>query len=198
MAVGRTSSTGLPWLVASSDLTNGSDIIYPTSVAGTGVTLLGGQVSFSAATSVSVNGCFTSVYENYRIVISCTTASATNNHYFRLRSAGTDTSTSTYQYVYGRNSSIGTNDAAGGTTTYFPISYSDSSAGSHAALDIFRGNSSGNVGMRGLAYGLDAARSVTYNIGGLCNQATAHDGFTYYPLTGNITGTIRVYGMRNY
>ena len=173
----------------------GMDLITPTSVAGSGVTLSGGEVTFSAATAVSLNGCFTSSYQNYRVVMSLTANSAGGQLQARLRAAGTDTSTSTYKYIYGRNAST-VNDAAGGTTTFWFVTYSDGTTASHGSMDIFRANSSGNAGMRGQTYANDTV-GILYNIGGLCTQATAHDGLTLFPSAGNITGTVRVYGLRN-
>ena len=192
--VARQGTTGpINFSSSSSVLGTGMDLITPTSVVG--ATLSGGEVSFTAATIVSMNGCFTSTYQNYRVVLSQTAQSAGAMNYMRFRAAGADTSTSTYLYVYGRNSST-VNDVVGGTAAQFQTFYADATRASHGTIDIFRANSSANAGIRGQTFGVDGS-FVAYNIGGLCTQATAHDGFTIYPNSGNITGTLRVYGLRN-
>ena len=77
----------------------GYTAVIPTSVAGTGVTLgAAGKVTFSASTAVSVNGCFTSTYDNYLIVVDISATSANSIPQFRLRLAGTDASGATDYY----------------------------------------------------------------------------------------------------
>ena len=183
------------WTFTGSASAPGMDLITPTSVAGSGVTLSGGEVTFSAATSVSLNGCFTSAYQNYRLVLSLTANSAGSTTYIRLRASGSDTSTSTYGYVFSRQAST-VNDVQGGTTTAWALLYSDATKPSQGIVDLFRSNSSGNAGMRGQTFSNDTV-FIQYSVGGLCSQATTHDGFSVYPNTGNITGTLRVYGLRN-
>jgi hypothetical protein len=64
--------------------------VIPTSVAGSGVTLgATGTVTFAASTSVSINGCFSALYSNYRVVIA---GSGTDNldGSLRFRAGGTD------------------------------------------------------------------------------------------------------------
>lgn len=196
MGVGRTSSTGLPWLVASSDLTNGSDIIYPTSVAGTGVTLLGGQVSFSGATSVSVNGCFTNSYSHYRIYADYT-ASSSAVLTCRFRASGTDNSTAVYQV---RGSDI--------TSTLAGIALNDQTS---AAI------TTAQTGGNALVFDCINPQATKYtqcpftsdsslvSVSDLMRTGTfthlaaiSFDGFSLNMASGSITGNLRIYGMRNY
>jgi len=53
-----------------------------------------GKVTYSTATSVSVNGCFSSSYTNYMVVMDYDASSASANLHVRLRASGTDDSTS--------------------------------------------------------------------------------------------------------
>lgn len=198
MAVGRTSSTGLPWLVASSDLTNASDIIYPTSVAGTGVTLLGGQVSFSAATSVSVNGCFTSDYDNYLVQARYVAAAGTPTVNLRMRNAGVDASgAGTYFY---QRLTAGATSVASSQVTDSQARTCDASTSQNVSITEFFGpaltvTTTGKN--RGTIISTAAGIQMNFHDFGH-NVATAHDGFSLYPATSSLTGTLRVYGMRNY
>ena len=67
--------------------TIGMVLMKPTSIAhsGTSATLgANGQVTFTAVTSLSLNGCFTAGFDNY--VVSVRGTSSTNtNLYYRLR-----------------------------------------------------------------------------------------------------------------
>ena len=52
----------------------GLKLIVPSSVTGSGVSVsASGKVTFTAATSISVNGCFSSTYDNYLVVFRGTT-----------------------------------------------------------------------------------------------------------------------------
>jgi hypothetical protein len=55
-----------------------------------------GTVTFTGASSVSLNGVFSSTYDNYRIVFTTTTIS---NIFMRLRVSNADETTSQYVYV---------------------------------------------------------------------------------------------------
>jgi hypothetical protein len=173
------------------------DLITPTSVAGSGVTLSGGQVSMSAATTTSVNGCFTSAYENYQIVIRYQNSSNGPNIFARFRLAGTDAATN-YNYQ---------NLDAGGTsvTTGRSSSQAEGLIASGGAI----GNPDELIVMNVSGPALAAATSVFSNNAGTLSgiymritamrhtTATAYDGITISQSAGTLTGTLRVYGLRN-
>lgn len=167
--------------------------IIPTSVAGTGVTLAtNGKVSFATATSVSINGCFTSEFENYRVVVDISTTSTSNGGGFRLRASGTDNSASYLgRQSYGTGSSWAT---AAYSTSSFP--YAAISATEHFL--VFDINAPAlarptRVQLVGSAFAGTTATADTF-INGKHNVSTAYDGFTLVPSTGNITGSLVVYG----
>jgi hypothetical protein len=79
----------------------GLKLLVPTSVAvGSGSASIGtaGQVTFTGASSVSINGVFSSTYDSYRIMFHVTSASANNYPILRLRASGTDNSSSNYNF----------------------------------------------------------------------------------------------------
>ena len=67
-------------------------------VSGAGLDLIVTQ-SFSAVSSVSVNNCFSSTYQNYRVLIDIDSSSALATTTIRMRAAGSDDSTSNYRTV---------------------------------------------------------------------------------------------------
>ncbi len=85
-------------------LSGGLVPIVPTSVAvgsGTGTANANGQVTFTTASSVSLNGVFSATYKNYLVIFNEDTASTTSAIQFRMRLAGTDNSTaSSYRTQY--------------------------------------------------------------------------------------------------
>ena len=79
----------------------GLKLIVPTSVAGSGVSVSAtGKVTFTAATTVSVNGCFTSSYDNYLIVMRMKASSGNPNIQVRMRASGSDATGSNYTRQY--------------------------------------------------------------------------------------------------
>lgn len=79
----------------------GLKLLVPTSVAvGSGTASIGtaGQVTFSSASSVSLNGVFTSTYDNYFVIYQGSFTTAANTS-LRLRSAGSDLSSALYRYA---------------------------------------------------------------------------------------------------
>ena len=182
------------WTFNGSSAAPGMDLITPTSVAGSGVTLSGGQVSFTAATAVSVNGCFTTTYDNYLLRFNGV-SSADTNCTLRMRASGTDNSAASYGYslLQGVSGAASSSQATGQTSVQQALINTE---GFHAAIDVyspalaantrFQSNGGKNTGTPYLAAFL-----------GFHAVASAFDGLTVLPASGNITGSLRIYGLRN-
>ena len=167
-------------------------LITPTSVAGTGVTLSGGQVSIAAATTASINGCFTATYDNYVIFLSATlSAEAALN--FRLRVAGVDSSAA----IYSRNYFLARAVVTGGATAN--ATAQTLNLGESTALQVFKLEVFGPaIAAYTHTFTQNKNSYTELNIQGMSHAAaTAYDGFTLFPASGTFTGTLRVYGLRN-
>jgi hypothetical protein len=154
--------------------------------------------SFSAVSSVSLNGCFTSTYDNYKIVYQLTT-SVDANVLFRFRVAGVDASGANY---VAQSSILATGSwtslQSTGNDTDFLISVTDPAGTpeSHGDLTIGQPHDSVDSIVYGVTFG--AKTGVTSGApivqGGKLDNGTSYDGFTLFPNTGTMTGTLRVYG----
>lgn len=169
--------------------------VIPTSVAGTNTSLSGATVTTAAATSASVNGCFTSDFDHYVIVWENTRSSAGGDVQMRLRAGGTD-NTTVSSYIAVRNFVNGTtNSAATTTTTFWTIDAGASTPSiSRGRLELF------SPALAVVTSGISNAHNngSYFYTGGLHHTATsAFDGFTFIPAAGTLTGTIRVYGYNN-
>jgi hypothetical protein len=175
----------------------GMDLITPTSVAGTGVTLSGGQVSFSAATSVSVNGCFTSAYDTYRIVMYGGASAIGIGVDARMRLSGTDNTTAnSYIRTFVRGVSAAASAAIITGTSFSNIAHTDTDIWS-SNFDIMRPAIASMTGFSGMFAGSSNVSSdYVAAFGGRHNQTVAYDGITIIPQSGNITGVMRIYGLR--
>jgi hypothetical protein len=110
-----------------------------------------------------------------------------------MRASGTDASGANYdtQLTINAATTIANARTTGATSGYFGYASSDhfSTINMHspalAAITYYFSN---------VVYG-PAINSVI--VAGRHTSATAYDGFTFIPGSGNLTGKLRVYGMRN-
>lgn len=170
--------------------------IVPTSVAvgsGTGTANATGQVTFTTASSVSLNGVFTSSYKNYVIVFNEDTASATAAIQFRMRLAGTDNSTASSYITQWIRATSTTVTAAKDTLSYGQL---DVSAGTQtfSTLTVF------NPAIASATFFTNLSNTQTtgyVEVAALThNQATAYDGISFISASGTFTGTVSVYGYK--
>jgi hypothetical protein len=181
----------------SDSLQPGMVLVTPTSVAGTGVTLSGAVVTLSATGSASVNGCFTSTYANYYLVFSAIAGSASGSLFaLRLRASGTDDSSS--NYAYGQNYALysGSGGAAGATAgTSFANFMSKTNAKKGGVVTTLTSPQLAETTgyfMQSIRYDASDTQAGAHNVN------SAFDGFTILTTnTTTISGTIRIYGLRN-
>lgn len=176
--------------------------VSPSSVAvagGTATVSTLGVVEFTGATtSISLNGVFTSAYENYRILFRVDTASSGgSNANTRLRASGTDATGANYdrQAVYVLSTNAPAVTASNGATSWGIGDHS--TTGNHAILDIFRPALATSTSVTYSASGFVSGASIV-NLGGLRhNLATAYDGITFTCSSGTFTGKAQVFGYND-
>ena len=176
----------------------GMDLITPTSVAGTGVTLSGGAVSFTTASTVSVNGCFTATYANYLIVSTFVTTSTDEETFLRLRASGTDAITNyDHQYILASSTTVSAARATG-ATSYRIMGGTANTNHNAFSLQTLGPNVSAATEFISNGYTTGSSGRLEDTVG-RHTTASAYDGFTVIPQNGGstITGTLRIYGLRN-
>lgn len=153
----------------------------------------------SAASTLSVNSCFTSDYENYMIVWNGRASVDDRSLQLRFRASGTDAATGyrrTINQIYpGLNPA-----AAGGSNAATELGVGSVSTGKDSAciIFVFAPQTAKESLLNGLCTHVQSSGNIdTYSFWGMLNNTTSYDGFTLFPNTGNITGTVRVYGLRN-
>jgi hypothetical protein len=162
--------------------------------AGGGMALVIAETAFTGAATVPVNNCFTSTYTNYKLVLNVTVASGSIG--IKMRLSGTDSSTSYYWVnydMYSSNAGI-SSTAVGQNVTSMLVAGDDT----QAMVEIFNPQLAQATGFAVQGVKLEPttprAESTVGNAKGVHNVATAYDGFTLVPATGNITGTYTLYG----
>lgn len=166
-------------------------------VAGAGLDLIVSQ-SFTAASTVSVNNCFTSTYDNYRVLVDFTPSTTGQEVRFRLRSGGVDAVTAyDYTLLNAQNTTVAGTGVAATTSARISATFGTTS-GHFCSLDIASPFTSASTRANYMSL-RPSAGAIPLVEFGVAFHATAssYDGFTIYPASGTITGTIRVYGYRN-
>jgi hypothetical protein len=186
----------------SSDVASGLKPIIPSSVSiGSGSSSVStlGAVSFSGASNVALNGCFSSSYKNYKIVVNLNTTTVDTDIFLRLRNSTTDKSTNYTYGIYGRQISTGVAVGVSGTTTGIFLGSSDpiTTNNNGYAVDLL------NPFVTDRTIGLVQAHYLNsdttfYAINGATVQTEAYsaDGINLVSTAGSIPGEISVYGYK--
>jgi hypothetical protein len=177
-------------------MTNGLVVMTPSSIAYSGTSAsinADGSVVFSACTSLSLNGVFTSDYDNYMVAITGT--NTINSDFFvRYRASGADNSTAS-SYVYQRLSASGTS-VTGQRTTSDKARIGEIYAVRTWGLSAyFFGPYLTQPTAHRSVNALDGGAAVVNDSASTHNQSTAYDGITLYPSSGNMTGLLTVFGF---
>jgi len=188
------------------DLANGGFglvLIKPSTVVG-GTDNGKGTVSFSAASTVSLNDVFSSTYTNYKILFEITNCTVDGSLSFRMRTGGSDASgASTYLFTGGTYNTSGTASA-----------YNNASANKVDVFDLDGGGSTASVGAYASSIELHNPNLSEYTVANILSSATQtegtyrshfssfwhavespYTGFSiFHSSSGTITGQISVYG----
>jgi hypothetical protein len=175
--------------------------ITPSTISvtgGSGSVSSTGVVSFTSASVVSLNDVFSTTYDKYRVLINVK-PSSNGNKTLRLRArvGGVDTTSSVYSFANaGLNASNSTINTAGAGQTSAQIGqnfqYSDQSFPSH--FDIINPFATEITFLQGEATEstLNDFFHTSYSAGIM--HSTSYTGFTFFLSTGNMTGSVSVYG----
>ena len=169
-------------------------------VATQGGLVLLNTTTFSAQSTVSFNNVFSSTYDNYKVLVNINSVSTTLNGQLRLRASGTDDS-SGFHYSSGI-STIPTTTAISnwnyqGTTSFIPFRTNSSGGNGLGVSEINLFNPAKSIITIVTYNSLTNFGDTQFNIGGGQHFVnTAYDGFSLIASTGNMTGTIEVYGYK--
>jgi hypothetical protein len=188
---------GTAWVVPNAPAQNPTGLeLITTSTCSSGGTASNGVVTIgSAISSVVIGNAFSSIYDNYRIVISGANASIVDNSYgLRLSGSSGSTYGTFLKWTQFSNGTVNGTQAATGTAFFMPLT--GTSANTNAVVDLWNPFLTLRTGMTGS--GTNSA--YWSSMGGEDTNAVSHTGFTVLAPAGGQTltgGTIRVYGYRN-
>jgi hypothetical protein len=172
----------------------------PTSIthSGTSATInADGGVDFTAVTSLSLNGVFTSDYDNYLIVIRHRGVSGSGNQILvmRMRAAGSDASGSNYvsQELSANSTTVSSSRTASRTNAYVAHANADLEGGDQ--IHVYGPALAQPTAFRNVSfYGRSNTAAIT-DFASTHSLSTAYDGFNLAGNDGNgFTGNVHVFG----
>jgi hypothetical protein len=156
--------------------------------------------SFSAVASQSINDVFSATYDNYLIMLNISTHSAADkNINLRYRVSGADNSTGNYfERFVGYTDFNATDNFRNSSATSSFIMPLNSGENDFYATKIEVFDPFATLRTKTLLHmdgvvGASGAQ-VTFIGGGVFNATTSFTGFTFFTSTGDITGSVSVYG----
>lgn len=177
---------------------NGLDVMTPTSIAYSGTSAsinTDKSVSFTAVTSLSLNGVFTSSYDNYMIVMRFTVSAIDQTMRYRLRASGTDNSTASSYVSQLLRADTTTVNGARATLNTGVLPEASNFARNGVNIYVFGPKLTQYTSARAVDVG-DKSDVYIYDVASTHNQATSYDGITIYPESNNMTGLLTVFGYK--
>jgi len=175
--------------------------MIPSSVAvgsGSASVDIRGNVTFTGASSVSLNNVFSSTYKNYRLIANIPTSSAITSLSVKFRTGTTDNSTgSYYQYWSMKRISGVVQDNSGGPSTSYAL-FGKANSNTYGAwtgdiMSPFHTDQATTVS--GIGHGGDSTNSYNLFNTVLFDATTSFDGITFISGSGGtIGGTVKIYG----
>ena len=152
--------------------------------------------TFSAVSSVSLNSVFTSTYDHYKALMQVTGSTSQVDLLVRLRASGSDNSTTNYN---SNRLKVDNTVVAGDRLTSQAQARAGIAINSNADFEItfYNPQLSTATGIGSINIGSQGGDVQTFTVSNGFFAGTSFDGFTIYPSSGTITGTIRVYGYKN-
>ncbi len=162
-------------------------------VGANGGMVLINKTDFSAASTITVDNCFSSTYKTYKIIIDFN-LSAAQDLYLRLRSNGTTATGSDYIFNWIRGFSTTLQTGTSGAQNYWQIHYYSASGNGWAEIIMHNPFETSVTGYTSTWRSNQPALGLLAGTHGLTNS---YNSFEFLPTGGTVTGTVKVYGLRN-
>lgn len=189
------------YAAASAGFTPGLVNIVPSSAtAGSGTSSVStlGTITLSNASTISLDGIFSSAYNNYKIIVNLTlTGGAYLTSRLRTNSGNDTTSTAYYSGLFRMNYFQGTTatDSEGVVSSFTKLGLASGYGDVSATYDIF---SPFDSNRNTVISGSQSSRAGWLaSIGASFEPTTSFTGIWFAPSTGNMSGTICVYAYND-
>lgn len=152
--------------------------------------------SFSGVSSQSINDVFSATYENYRIHFANLTNTSSGDIRLRWRVSGADNTTTNYRYAGIQNGTDSTSTGIGATgQTSIRIGYFTTGRRNFlTGIDVLTPFASNMTGTFNSAFDESSPNAFSTITTSVFAADTSFTGFTIFPASGNISGSVSVYG----
>ena len=179
-------------------MTNGLVVMTPSSIAYSGTSAsinADGSVTFSAITSLSLNGVFTADYDSYMVAIRHT-ASSNNNLVLRFRTSGTDATAANYTVQeLAANATTISGSRVTDANGFAVIASSNATQRCGASVYLFGPQLAQPTAFRAVPVN-DFSSARILEKAGTHSLSTSYDGATFIAWGGpNQTGLLTVFGF---
>lgn len=177
---------------------NGMELLTPTSIAKTGPTSTAtinanGSVTYAYCDTLSLNGVFSSTYDNYMVVVRGTEIGQTDVG-MRLRASGTDNVTAS-SYTYQRLLVDGlTEQGVRSVSTVAIVATAAAVTRNGWVLDLWGPFLAQPTAFRSTTVS-DISNGQIQDYAGTHNQSTSYDGITLSGISNPLHGLLAVYGL---
>jgi hypothetical protein len=153
--------------------------------------------SFSGVASQSINDVFSTSFDNYRAVLKVD-GTASGLISFRLRVSGSDATGSNYeqQGVRIRSGTIANPEGTALGASFRLLDVTLNTPKNGVSFDLISPFLAENTQYNSAGFEFQAAAQAAEFRAGNHNLNTSYTGLTLFPASGNITGTISIYGYR--
>lgn len=153
------------------------------------------STTLSAASTISVNNCFSSTYDNYKIVLTDISPSNTVDVRFNFATGGTINTTGNYWMAntFISGTSISVNEET--SQNSFRCVFSQGGSTAVAWMDVVNpfGTANTYVWLNNVGY---ATTIINRSFVGFFNAATSFDGFKLVVASGTVSAKVNVFGYR--
>lgn len=190
-------AVGTDGQVLKADSTTATGLAWATTSSGS-FTLITSN-SFTASSAVNINDCFSSTYNQYKIIVKYTNAdTGTRDARLRLRVSGSDASGADYSYgSFGQRDNGNNFTTSGANQNQFDFGRANGNAANYSSFEIITPFQTVPTVIYGGYAGHDGTTAFFNTLGGRHALSTSYTGCSIIALTGNLSGNYYVYGMSN-
>lgn len=180
---------------------NGLVVMTPTSIASTGTgnsssINADGSVDFTDCVTLSLNGVFTSSYDNYHVVMRFFGGvSSSYVVYYRLRASSSDATGNNYTYQTLTANGTTVSGARTSSTDYGYFTIIGYDARSGATLNVFGPNLAQPTATRSVGIGSASGGAVAWDVATTHSLSTSYDGMTLIADGAHMSGLLTVFGF---
>lgn len=152
--------------------------------------------SFATSAAVNVDSCFTSTYQNYRLIVNITAAASNPSVLMRLRASGTTDAGNNYATAYFEVNTSAGSGAGGASPTTYISAMNASSAATGFTVDLLNPQATLNTKANSQGFTDESGTLKMRIMSNYTSVTTAYDGFALVASAGTISGNYWVYGYQ--